>query len=61
MTMWDSSNEAAGLTNELFYRNGPTPTAIFLTDAMLVKETIERGLREAFEAGKKSNAEIAGK
>lgn len=48
---YDVSQEATGCTNEIFYRRGPTPTELRTYDAALVKETIERYLREAYEAG----------
>lgn len=51
---FDPAQEAAGLTNELFYRDGAVPKALQPSDAMLVKETIERGLAEAVLAGRKS-------
>lgn len=44
--------EAVGCTNELFYRDGPTPKDVRCQDAVYVKQTIERYLKEAFEAGK---------
>jgi hypothetical protein len=54
LSPFDPAQEATALTNELFYRAGAYPKSLHPPDAMLVRDTIERGLREAFEAGKKS-------
>lgn len=47
--------EAIGCTNELFYRDGAVAKDIPRQDAEYVKKTIERYLREAFEAGRASD------
>ncbi|MCA6108073.1 hypothetical protein [Bradyrhizobium cenepequi] len=51
---FDPKEEAQGCTNELFYRDCPTPKPLALTDAVYIAETIENSLREAFEAGKRA-------
>jgi hypothetical protein len=42
----------ASLVNELYYRDGPTPKPLALTDATLVRDTVAEALIEAFAAGK---------
>jgi hypothetical protein len=50
--VYDPDSEAMGCTNELYYRNGPTPEPIELKDAPEVVDTIKRYLDEAFLAGR---------
>lgn len=47
----DIDHEAKACTNELFYRNGPTPEDIRCADVEYVIETIKRYMWEAFNAG----------
>lgn len=53
MIEYDAHHEAAACTNELFYRDGPSPRDIPRGQALFVGETIERYLREAYEAGER--------
>ena len=49
---YSASQKATGCMNELYYRNGPDPEPLALgEDAMYAKITIERYLKEAYQAG----------
>ncbi len=56
MIPYDFSQEAIICTNELYYRYGSMPRDISRLESEYVKETIERYLQEAFNAGKQANA-----
>ena len=49
---YDPTLEAKACVNELFYRNGATPTPLALKDVAYVLEVITRYLTEAAEQPK---------
>ena len=51
LAMYDAEQEATGLVNELFYREGPEPKDITRADAVLMRDTVLEYLREAYAAG----------
>ncbi len=44
---FDAKHRATQLANELYYRDGPTPKPLALTDATLVRDTVAEALIEA--------------
>lgn len=54
---YDVEMEATGITNELFYRNGPKAEDLNVgtDDVLLVRDTIQENLERAFKAGSMSD------
>jgi len=51
---YNVNEEAIAATNELFYRNGPTPEAIAPSDAKYVIEVLFENMQAAYYAGLKA-------